>query len=839
MLVVGYFGLVGAAFAWDAAPGVLWTMALPALPIALVIMGFYRWRAICPLAAIGSLGARVPRTAQRRVPAWLERGFFGLTFVFLLFMLTLRHVATNGDGYWLGALLLGLAALAIVANAVFTGKTWCNFFCPVGFVERVYTEPASLGQVEPTSRCVRCTACKKNCPDIDQENAYWRDVLSGSRWMTVYAFPGLVLGFYVYYWLRAGDWQAYFGGEWTRHASDSALWFGPGFFFAPGVPAVFASLLTLLGFSVASLVVFKGIEWVAVLVGGGDKAERRERARHHVLALSAFAAFLAFYAFAGAPSLMRVPGGVRILALVAPVVATLFIVRRWGRSRVDYLQLRSVRNLVKRWRFDEPPPATPAGVVAFVRAHEQSRNDQVEAYARTVREVIADGIVTLDERRLLDRLRVSLDVDERTHRKILVDLGDEARELLEGEAVGPERRLQLEGYRRALSQALLEGASNAAQDALRADWGVDLPTHRRLVATLQSAGGPLQAAALRDLARIEAYRADLRVLGPMPPLAPFTFLVYVLLKRQDRLVDRVVEALALCATDSQRVRDGAPDLFSGDKRVRRRALDALRQRTDPSLVEALAPIVENRMPKAREGEVADVRQVLEHLAVAESPWLRAGALMAAAEARHPALPRLLASGLADAHPVVREEAVALETARSLGRPRSAREVDAPATGRYAAHAVPDAPFDALTIVDRMLFLRCVSLFVDLEPEDLYSLAEAAVELRIGPGAVFCREGERGGALQVIVAGDAQASVTVGQGSVDAAHLGPGEPVGELAVLDQSPQNVDVRAGEAGVRLLAIPQERCRGLLLTGRLAPAVVATLARRLRETHARLGAA
>ena len=95
-------------------------------------------------------------------------------------MLVLRHVATNGDGRWIAGLLIGLAFAAFVTNTAFTGKTWCNFICPVGLVERIYTEPNSLPQVS-NSQCVRCTACKKHCPDIDQENAYWQDVTSPAR----------------------------------------------------------------------------------------------------------------------------------------------------------------------------------------------------------------------------------------------------------------------------------------------------------------------------------------------------------------------------------------------------------------------------------------------------------------------------------------------------------------------------------------------------------------------------------------------------------------------------------------------------------------------------------
>jgi hypothetical protein len=159
-------------------------------------------------------------------------------------------------------LLVGLGLAAFATNRIFTGKTWCNFICPVGLVERIYTEPRSLPSVS-NSQCARCTACKKHCPDIDQENAYWRDLMSAGRSIATYSFPGLVLGFYVYYWLRHGDWEAYFDGRWTLAAVDAGLVLGPGFFFAPGIPALVAAPLTLVLFAAAGYALFALVETLA------------------------------------------------------------------------------------------------------------------------------------------------------------------------------------------------------------------------------------------------------------------------------------------------------------------------------------------------------------------------------------------------------------------------------------------------------------------------------------------------------------------------------------------------------------------------------------------------
>ena len=62
--------------------------------------------------------------------------------------------------------------------SVYGGKTWCNFVCPVGLVEKIYTEPSRSATGRPaelTSQCAPCVACKRHCPDIDLEQGYWKE----------------------------------------------------------------------------------------------------------------------------------------------------------------------------------------------------------------------------------------------------------------------------------------------------------------------------------------------------------------------------------------------------------------------------------------------------------------------------------------------------------------------------------------------------------------------------------------------------------------------------------------------------------------------------------------
>lgn len=529
--VASYLAIIVICLVTPWGPRVFWTMALPLLIVGIVLVGFHGWRRVCPLAFWASLGLRLkPKSrAVRRAPAWLDRWFFLVTLGFLVAMLSIRLLFINGDGLWLAVSLVALGVFAAGVNYVLTGKSWCNFVCPVGFVERVYTDPSSL-RVQANSQCSVCTACKKHCPDIDHEGAYWKDVALPARRFAFFAFPGVVLAFYSYYYLRAGNWEAYFGGGWTHEPVSRELISGAGFYFLPAVPAYVAAPLTLVLFGIASLAVFLLLERL-LRVASGD----HERATHLALSLAAFAAFNLFYLFAGAPTLRRIPWGVRTTAFVVPLVATIVLARRIGRSSENHLKEKTARKLLARWTFSEPPQGQLLEVFAFARANDRAHGVQLAAYRDAVGEVVVDGVVTNRDLRLLERLRADLGVAEAEHAKIVAELSEEQRDLLgPAHATSVERRLQLEGYRAALA-AVYTGAPGEELTAVAHAFGVDEAVHRSALAELARHG-----TAVRDRARVQLERVrelaaqemSVTAHAPAGPARDFTLLALGARKRQ-------------------------------------------------------------------------------------------------------------------------------------------------------------------------------------------------------------------------------------------------------------------------------------------------------------------
>src|SRR5204862_237846 len=130
----------------------------------------------------------------------------------------------------------------------------------------IFAEPPGLRETK-NSQCTKCTACKKSCPDINEENGYWKEIGLRPKRFVYFAFPGLVFGFYFYYYLQAGTWDYYFNGEWTKQAMIIHWAFLPGhdaetagFFFAPALPRAAAAILTLAVCALASYSLFSLLE---------------------------------------------------------------------------------------------------------------------------------------------------------------------------------------------------------------------------------------------------------------------------------------------------------------------------------------------------------------------------------------------------------------------------------------------------------------------------------------------------------------------------------------------------------------------------------------------------
>jgi len=123
-------------------------------------------------------------------------------------------------------------------------------------------------------------------------------------------------------------------------------------------------------------------------------------------------------------------------------------------------------------------------------------------------------------------------------------------------------------------------------------------------------------------------------------------------------------------------------------------------------------------------------------------------------------------------------------------------------------------------------LAQVDLFKRCTRKDLESLAAIVDETDVAPGAILCDQGRVADACYVVIEGEADVSVG---GSV-VATAGPGQPIGEMGLLDHLPRSATVTA-RTPMRVYKINADRFEALLTSTAIARGLLEHLSLRVRE--------
>ncbi len=134
-------------------------------------------------------------------------------------------------------------------------------------------------------------------------------------------------------------------------------------------------------------------------------------------------------------------------------------------------------------------------------------------------------------------------------------------------------------------------------------------------------------------------------------------------------------------------------------------------------------------------------------------------------------------------------------------------------------------------------LARVPLLSGLEPSELERIAQVAIPRSFPKGARIFHEGDRSDACYVIRAGEVRVTREHPDGrAIALATLGPGELVGELAMLDGGVRSASVET-LSEVDLLAVAATDMKGLLeRNAQITAKLVVALTKRLRETNERI---
>jgi hypothetical protein len=800
-----------------------WTVAIALLPLFIVAAGYHRWRRVCPLALVAQAPASLGAAGERRAGRWLQAHGYRLAFGIFAGSVWLRLVSTNGDGYAIAGFLLAISLAAFVTGLLYTGKTWCNYVCPISFIEKLYTEPRGLRET-PNSQCATCTACRPACPDINQENSYWKDVLDAARRDAFFAFPGVVLAFYGYYYLQSGTWAYYFDGAWTAEPGLVRTAFRPGvdavtagFYFWPAIPRALAAALTLAIGGAVSFAGFTALERrLDPILRGRQIVSDAAGVRSVTFALAAFTAFVGFYLFAGAPTLRLVPGLTPLLQVAVVAIATVGLVRRLERRRGAFAEETLARRILANWPWEDTPAPRDLREAFLIhtiksRSSRETRERLVGLYKTAVRDALESGVVSGSDVHRLESLRGQMHISQSDHERVMVELAEERRaEGREGLALSPEKRLQLESYSEALAIHLerRSAGGGALDDAfiqgLQRQYKVTADEHSLALDRLLRSRDGVAAHILEAPATIEIAAATvIRLADVWSPMAGF--LMTLLARRRLRAADRLLQVAGgqRQSADTWRVA-----LLADDPALRQAAIAELGTRLSAGTVARLA----EAQQQARQ-QLARCRTLADHLrlVLADSdPYVRAAAYYLL-ESSDTATETDRAALADDDNEVARD---------TVERFRAIRE------GATAAES---------SILEKMVGLTSIAILGDLEPEELAELAQTGVEVWFRQGETLCRQGESGDEVFALLDGEVSVVQTVDGVERTLHTAGPGTSIGELTVLDPAPRAATVVAATVAVRVLRLSGAAFRAALQSNpAVSESVIRMLVRRLRSAGA-----
>ncbi len=338
--------------------------------------------------------------------------------------------------------------------------------------------------------------------------------------------------------------------------------------------------------------------------------------------------------------------------------------------------------------------------------------------------------------------------------------------LLDDSSVGV-RRAAAEGLatsepgRQLLLEILPVGTVNETDAALRA-----LVPHEQLTEDfVEWARGEAERAARLDLFR--------RGMADAMDTPVAQFLGSVLDARTERLEQWVLMAMTTTETTDimHVVQQG---VVATDGETRAQAIEALEAIGDRRVLAVLLPLLD----RAGGESLLDERETLRELSTDFDPWLRALAMRCLADAIRSDLALIHDAARTDQSGLVRESVPSLET-------------------------MPLEKTDTLGVMDRVLALQRVHMFSELDPEDLEVLARSTSEVVYEPHELIYQEGTAGTEALMIVDGTAIVTVERDGETKSLAEYGPGDSVGELALLGSGMRSADVTAGKNGLHGVVI------------------------------------
>ncbi len=820
-----------------------WGAIVPSAIFILLVFGHEVWRRICPLSFL----SQIPRAlgwqrqlkrenaktgkvryelAKVKADSWLGKNYPYVQFAWLFVGLCGRILFFNADRLILALWLLFTIACAVTVGYLYGGKSWCQYFCPMAPVQRVFSEPAGLlssqahtSEEKITQSMCRtvlpdgeeqsaCVACQNPCIDIDSERAYWDGLNKPEESFLRYGYVGLVIGYFVYSYLYAGNWDYYFSGAWIRDTDQLASLLNPGFYLfgqVINIPKLFAVPLTL---GVTTFVGYQLGPWLEKQA----KAYSRARAlkltpeilRHRVFTICTFGIFNFFFVFAGRPLVRLLPLWVQyIYDLSLITLSTLWLHRTWYRTP----ELYSRENLAGRFRkqldklqinFAE---LLEGRSLNDLNTHEIyilarvlpgfTKEKRHEAYKGVVREVLEEGYVNYSSSlEVLQQLRQELGIKDDEHRKVLEELGVEDPELFNpNRPRSLENQIRLTGYRKSLERLMV-----LQQKQLDENDPEILALRRQYSITTQEENSILEG--------ISPEAANLRrgefLLAQLPPLIACYHGLHqgilndhkpVLMLLQDSIhhkksliVQTILEILEKLPSEpeaialAQSLGNLAPLTL-----VELLAEKTWQDRLTVEILDSLNPLQRQSISCSLDYSSEDILGFLEPLIYDQNPLIQTSALY-------------LISQL----DIERSKAIARDGSNEHNSPLFKETAKT-----LLSLSEQQPPLVSFPVLEKVVYLFNSNFFNRMQSETLIALANRAEVKTYSTGEVITDSGDTCRELLLLMAGDAKIHFYSEGEEVRVEKLPLGQTLDELEVLTRSDSKNTIIADDDATRILAI------------------------------------
>jgi CRP-like cAMP-binding protein len=840
-----------------------WGAVVPAAILILLVFGHELWRRICPLSFLSQIPRALgwqrqfkrenPQTGKVRYElakvkpdSWLGKHYPYVQFGGLFIGLCGRILFFNADRIVLACWLLGTIAAAITVGYLYGGKSWCNYFCPMAPVQKVYSEPGGLfgnpahTSEQPVTQSMcrtiaadgkeqsACVACQNPCMDIDSERSYWDGLQKSSAPWLHYGYVGLVVGYFVYYYLYAGNWNYYFSGAWAFQTNQLATLIDPGFYLfgnTINIPKIVAvpltlGLFTLLGYSLGRWIEqrYHTYRWAHAPKLTPDIV------RHRIFTIGTFIIFNFFFIFGGRPLLQLMPlWGEYIFDLGLVLLSTLWVHQTWQRSPELYAR----ENLVGRFRKQLDKLNLNLSLylegrsLTDLNTHEVyilarvlpgfTREKRHEAYKGVVREALQEGYVNYSSSlAVLQQLRQELGVTEDEHRQVLDELGIEDPDLLNpNRQRSLENQIRLTGYQRSLERLIsLQRKQIAEADEPRGSEFSTLlsqdSSHIRALRRQYSITPQEEAWILEGLSpeASQVRRAEF-LLAQLPPLIACYRALHqprlnphlpVLMLLQDSIHYKK-ESILRSLLDSLATLGKQPDALRIAEALGLLSLSVLadlleddhwQQRLSPEILTALTPITGLVNACPLDYAAREILDYLEPLVSDPNPLIQSACLYIIAQLdldRSQALARQdLSLNTAQQSPLLQA------TAQQLLSPQTS-----PVT------------LSQFSLLEKVVHLFNSDFFHRIHSGTLVALAERAEVRTYAPGDLITEAGDTCRELLILIAGAAKIQFYNAAGKLTTtSSLRPGQTLDELEVLAHSESQNTIIAESSDTRILAIP-----------------------------------